>query len=97
MGLTKQQIDELNEIEGRMLFCKQCRRTVKTTVQKGFPNLRLELGRKPNDNHTHGGRWDCRKGSVVSESFERIEGIQDDCIACESTVTGLKPTSMELN
>ena len=39
----------------------------------------------------------ARNKSLAFETFERIEGIQEACIACESTVTSLKPTLMEVN
>ena len=39
----------------------------------------------------------ARSESLASETFERIEGIQEACTACESTVTGLKPTLVEVN
>ena len=38
-----------------------------------------------------------RKVFLAFEFFERIEGIHEAYTACESTVTGLKPTLMEVN
>ena len=46
VGLTKRDIDVINETEGAIWFCKQCRPTVETTIQSGLPNLRLELEKK---------------------------------------------------
>ena len=39
----------------------------------------------------------ARSESLASKTFERIEGIQETCTVCESTVTGLKPTLVEVN
>ena len=39
----------------------------------------------------------ARSNFLASEAFESIEGIQQDCTACESTVTGMKPTLVDLN
>ena len=44
VGLNKQGIDFINESEGAMLFCRTtCRPTVKSAIQSGLPNLRLEI------------------------------------------------------
>ena len=97
VGLTKQQIDVINETDGAMWFCKQCRPTVKTTIQSGLPNLRLELEKNVMTIKDMVADGIARSESLASETFERIEGIQEACTACESTVTGLKPTLVEVN
>ena len=97
MGLTKQQIDVINETDGAMWFCKHCRPTVKTTIQSGLPNSRLELEKNVMAIKNMVADGIARSESLASKTFERIEGIQEACTACESTVTGLKPTLVEVN
>ena len=80
-----------------MWFCKQCRPTVKMTIQSGLPNLRLELEKNVMTIKDMVADGIARSESLASETFERIEGIQEVCTACESTVTGLKPTLVEVN
>ena len=97
VGLTKHQIDVINETEGAMWFCKQCRPTVKTTVQSGLPNLRLELEKTVITIKDMVADGIARSKSLASETFARIEGIQEACTACQSTVPGLKSTVVEVN
>ena len=97
MGLTKQQIDVINETEGAMWFCKPSRPTVKTTFKSGLPNWRLELEKNVNTLKNMVADGIARSKHLAPKSFEKIEGIQEACTACESTVTGLKPTLMEVN
>ena len=62
-----------------------------------LPNLRLELGKNINTIKDMIADGIARSESLASETFERIEGIQDACTACEPTVIGLKPNLVEVN
>ena len=90
VGLNKQGIDFINESEGAMWFCKNCRPTVKSAIQPGLPKLRIETKKSVDtvkDIISHG---ISNNGSLAAETLEQVEGIQEACKASETAVTDLK-------
>ena len=70
VGTTKHQIDVINETEEAMWFCKQCRLTVKTTIQSGLPNLRRDLEKNAMTMKDTFADGNARSESLTSETFE---------------------------
>ena len=80
-----------NESEGAIWFCRNCRPTVKSAIQSGLSNIRLEIEKSVDTVKHIISHGISKSGSVATETLEQSEGIQEARNACATAASDLKP------